>query len=52
MSTLEGKHGHEDNKSEVPRETLVNALERDTNLFTTQDLTDPKDFFHDSVLTL
>lgn len=52
MSTLEGKHGHEDNKSEVPRETLVNALERDTNLFTTQDLTDPKDFFHDSVLPL
>ena len=52
MSTLEHKHGSVANKSEVPRETLVNALQRDTNLFTTQALTDPKVFFHDSVLML
>jgi len=52
MSTLEHKHGSVANKSEVPRETLVNALQRDTNLFTTQTLTDPKVFFHDSVLML
>jgi hypothetical protein len=51
MSTLEGKHGSEENHSEVPRETLVTELERDTNLFSTQLLTDPKTFFHDSVLT-
>lgn len=52
MSTLEHKHGSTANKSEVPRDTLVTALERDTNLFTTQALTDPKVFFHDSTLML
>ena len=51
MSTLEGKHGDKDSNTEVPRRTLVSALEANTNLFTTQSLTG-KEFFHDSVVPL
>lgn len=38
LSTMAGKHGHEDRKTEVPRRTLVSALRRDSTLFTTEDL--------------
>jgi hypothetical protein len=36
MSTMEGKHGHTTSRTEVPRRTLVNALNRESDLFTTQ----------------
>ena len=38
MSTMEGMHGHEKSQTEVPRQTLVNALDSHTNLFSTQQL--------------
>lgn len=38
MSTLAGFHGHEEDDTEVPRKTLVNALERDTDHFSTQHI--------------
>ena len=38
MSTMAGKHGHADSKTEVPRSTLVHALESETEFFTTQQL--------------
>lgn len=49
MSTMAGKHGHAHSETEVPRETLVHALEDETNFFTTQKLKD-KDFFEDTPL--
>ncbi len=36
MSTMAGKHGHADSKTEVPRSTLVHALQDETELLTTQ----------------
>ena len=50
MSTMEGKHGSAANQSEVPRKTLVDALKKDTDLFTTQALAKPV-FFHDTTVT-
>jgi hypothetical protein len=47
LSTLLGPHGHEESGTEVPRSTLVTALKKDTNFFTTQDLTGDA-FFHDT----
>lgn len=38
LSTMAGKHGREDNSSEVPRKTLVSKLERESTHFTTQNL--------------
>ncbi len=38
MSTMKGKHGPEGSKIEVPRKSLVNALQRETELHTTQNL--------------
>lgn len=38
LSTLDGKHGHVERKTEVPRRTLVDALEKRSNLVHTQDL--------------
>ena len=40
VSTMHGKHGDEKNHSEVPRETLVEALKAESDYSTTQDLTD------------
>src|SRR5262245_39225248 len=50
MSTMAGKHGHEHSKTEVPRSTLVHALESETDFFTTQKLKG-KDFFEDTLMT-
>jgi hypothetical protein len=36
VSTLEGVHGHEDRRTEVPRRTLVAALKAESTYFTTQ----------------
>ncbi|AUW57559.1 hypothetical protein C1T17_05045 [Sphingobium sp. SCG-1] len=49
MSTLEGKHGHAEDRTEVPRETLVEQFRKHSNLHTTQT-PDPEKFWHDSVL--
>ncbi len=38
LSTLEDVHGSEDRKTEVPRRTLVSALQKETGLFTTQKM--------------
>lgn len=38
LSTLAGKHGSEERRTEVPRRTLVESLRRDTRLHSTQDL--------------
>jgi hypothetical protein len=54
MSTMAGKHGHEHTKTEVPRTTLVNALQSETDFFTTQLLdsgSNHKNFFEDTELT-
>jgi hypothetical protein len=50
MSTMEGKHGDVHSHTEVPRETLVHELQRESDLFTTQQL-QGKQFFHDTVVT-
>jgi hypothetical protein len=39
VSTLSGKHGHAKDHTEVPRQTLVEALDRFSDFHTTQ----PKD---------
>ena len=51
MSTMAGKHGHDDSKTEVPRSTLVHALESETDFFTTHSDHKNKDFFEDTELT-
>ena len=38
VSTMAGKHGSDSAKTEVPRKTLVQALESESNFSTTQDL--------------
>jgi hypothetical protein len=38
LSTLPGKHGSESNKSEVPRKTLLTALQTQTHLHNTNEL--------------
>jgi hypothetical protein len=50
MSTLEHKHGSAEMHTEVPRETLVDALRKDSDLFTTQSL--HGSFWHDTHLVL
>ena len=50
MSTMEHKHGSEESHTEVPRTTLVSALKTQSNLFSTQQLTDGS-FFHETVVT-
>lgn len=50
MSTLEHKHGSVDKHTEVPRETLVNALKKESDFFTTQSLHGA--LSHDTVLEL
>lgn len=37
-STMSGKHGKPSSKTEVPRKTLVEALEKESDYFTTQSL--------------
>jgi hypothetical protein len=46
MSTMEGKHGHAESGTEVPRRPLVSKLKAETNHFSTQSLTDAK-YWHD-----
>jgi hypothetical protein len=51
MSTMLGKHGHEEDHTEVPRERLTAQLRKQTNHFTTQTLT-KTDLFRDTVIKL
>ena len=51
MSTMAGKHGHADSKTEVPRSTLVRALEAESEFFTTQKL-GGRELFRDTVIGL
>jgi len=50
MSTMAHKHGSEDRKTEVPRQPLVQALNRESTLFSTQAL--KAELYHDTVVEL
>lgn len=52
VSTMAGKHGSEDRGTEVPRKTLMAALDKDTTLFTTQKLRASKPLCLESRLLL
>ena len=53
VSTAEGKHGNENNNSEVPRRTLLEAFEQEADFFTTEAV-DPnsQDAFVEQTLAL
>jgi hypothetical protein len=51
MSTMAHKHGDEERRTEVPRQTLVQALDRQSALFTTQSLKE-NELFHETSLDL
>lgn len=51
MSTMPGKHGHPRDHTEVPRQTLVQALKTDTNLFSTESLAGSGHYLHDTMVT-
>ncbi|MGN7773659.1 hypothetical protein [Phyllobacterium sp. 22552] len=50
MSTMAHKHGSEERKTEVPRQPLVQALNRESTLFSTQAL--KTELYHDTVVEL
>jgi hypothetical protein len=50
MSTMPGKHGATESRTEVPRGTLVEALKKDSNLFSTDRDLAPADLCHDTVI--
>ncbi len=58
MSTMEGKHGHETDKkgnvinTEVPRKTLVTEFTANSNLSTTQEITDANILFEEVVIKI
>ena len=47
VSTAADKHGTEKDKTEVPRGTLIEELEKNSDLHNTQSLKDPGEFWHD-----
>lgn len=49
MSTMKGKHGHEDRETEVPRRPLVQALKRESSLRSTHDFK-AKELYRDTVM--
>jgi hypothetical protein len=51
LSTLGGKHGQHTRGTEVPRQTLVNALKRGSQLVTTQENTKSSQFWRDVEIT-
>jgi hypothetical protein len=51
LSTLEGKHGHKKDKTEVPRRTLVTELRKDSHLTDTQTFGDTE-FYRDIAIDL
>jgi hypothetical protein len=52
VSTMSGKHGSSDRGTEVPRASLVDALEAESAYFSTQNLRRQKDLFHDEEFVL
>ena len=52
VSTLSGKHGCEKTHTEVPRKTLIDELERMSDLHNTQDLKSSDVFWNDAELDL
>jgi len=52
VSTMIGKHGNPDRATEVPRQTLVDALEGLSDYYSTQQLDERKDLFHDIEIDL
>lgn len=51
MSTMAHKHGDEERRTEVPRQTLVQALDRQSTFFTTQSLKE-NELFHETAMDL
>lgn len=51
MSTMAHKHGDEERHTEVSRQTLVQALDRQSTFFTTQSLKE-NELFHETALEL
>ena len=47
MSTMSGKHGDSRSKTEVPRDTLLDALESESELFNTQKIKGKGNIFLD-----
>jgi hypothetical protein len=52
VSTMAGKHGSVDKKTEVPRETLVTALQKMSTYFSTQTLTAEDDLSREFTIKL
>jgi hypothetical protein len=52
VSTMAGKHGNPDRQSEVPRQTLVDALESLSDYYSTEELDEKKGLFHDIEIDL
>lgn len=51
VSTMEGKHGSRSNHSEVPRQTLIDALDASSEFHTTQDAARRGELFEDIKIT-
>jgi hypothetical protein len=51
VSTMSGKHGKTANNTEVPRRPLVEALQKESDYFTTQELKGVKSIRKDIVIT-
>ena len=51
VSTMEGKHGSRANHSEVPRQTLVDALSASSEYHTTQTAAEESELFEDITIT-
>lgn len=49
VSTMKGKHGSESRETEVPRKPLVEALEKNSDYHTTEDV-EPKELFHEQTI--
>jgi hypothetical protein len=52
VSTAAGKHGHEEDNTEVPRRTLIEALTNESELHNTQDIASTTEFWDDVDLDL
>ncbi|HEV7643834.1 MAG TPA: hypothetical protein VGO50_07845 [Pyrinomonadaceae bacterium] len=52
VSTMAGKHGSPDRQTEVPRQTLVDALTSSSDYYSTQDLEEKRGLYHDIEIDL
>ncbi|HEX8495436.1 MAG TPA: hypothetical protein VF658_21675 [Pyrinomonadaceae bacterium] len=51
VSTMRGKHGHEESHTEVPRETLVEALSEESDYHTTEEAAERHELYIDLEIT-